>query len=69
MEKGKFAYLTIRFKRFGPMPKAHSGNDPNGPFRAFIGKDPIKNLDVRRDERTYAQTQVSKDWIIFLDCL
>ena len=31
--------------------KAHSGVDPLGAFDAFMSKDPIKNMDVRRDER------------------
>lgn len=31
--------------------KAHSGVNPLGAFGAFMSKDPIKNIDVRRDDR------------------
>ena len=30
---------------------AHSGVNPLGAFGSFMAKDPIKNVDVRRDER------------------
>ena len=30
---------------------AHSGVNPLGAFRSFMDKDPIKNMDIRRDER------------------
>jgi len=30
---------------------AHSGVNPLGAFACFMAKDPIKNIDVRRDER------------------
>ena len=31
--------------------QAHSGVNPLGAFASFMSKDPIKNMDVRRDER------------------
>ena len=38
-------------KRFKDSTEAHSGKNPSGPFESFLKKDPLKNIDIRRDER------------------
>lgn len=40
---------------------AHSGVNSLGPISGFISKDPIKNIDVRRDDRvnTKSETEIA----------
>ena len=54
MLEGKFFNnfsTKIRPERFKPSTIAHTGVNPLGAFHSFMVKDPIKNIDIRRDER------------------
>lgn len=46
-----FINLIYRPKRFKESTVAHSGKNPSGPFDSFLKKDPIQNIDARRDAR------------------
>jgi hypothetical protein len=39
---------------------AHSGVDPLGPVANFIKNDPIKNVDVRRDDKSKISYETEK---------
>ena len=43
--------LVCRIEKYKPLMVAQSGVDPLGSFASFMKKDPIKNIDVRRDDR------------------
>jgi len=38
----------------------HSGTDPEGSYLSFLNKDPIRNIDVIRDDAPLKQP--NKDW-------
>ena len=38
--------------------QAHSGTDPQGSYLCFLKKDPIRNIDVVRDDKPLANTYV-----------
>lgn len=43
--------IPFRVEKYKPSKVAHSGVDPLGSFQAFVKHDPIKNIDIWRDER------------------
>jgi hypothetical protein len=44
---------------------AHSGENALGPFRCFMDKDPIVNIDVRRDDKP--KVNHSRDFGFMID--
>ena len=55
-----FISSLFRPERFKPSTEAHSGVDPLGSFGCFLKKDPIKNIDVRRDDKP--AVDIEKDY-------
>jgi hypothetical protein len=50
-------------ERFKASTVAHSGVNPLGPFAAFTKHDPIKNIDVRRDDKPAVDLKKDFPWM------
>lgn len=55
-----FLLIFYRPERFKASTVAHSGINPLGSFASFMSKDPIKNIDVRRDDKP--PVDIEKDY-------
>ena len=51
--------------RFKASTVAHSGTNPLGPFSSFTNKDPIVNIDIRRDDKP--KLNLSRDFSFMID--
>jgi len=50
-------------ERFKASTEAHSGVNPLGAFANFTKHDPIKNIDVRRDEKPPVNLKKEFPWM------
>lgn len=51
-----------RYTRFKASMVMHSGTNPEGSYMSFLNKDPIRNIDVIRDDAPIKGTEPVKDW-------
>ena len=64
--KGNFSFFLIKIllqyrpDRFLPSTVAHSGSNPQGPYESFFKKDPVRCINVRKDEKP--RVDVEKDY-------